>query len=147
MMRLSTTGLALIKEFESCRLEAYQCSAGRWTIGWGHTGDDVAKGTRWTQAKADAVLAQDVRVFEEAVNRQVKVPLSQNQFDALVSFTFNFGEPRLASSTLLRMVNARDFRGARLQFARWNKSTINGKLTVERGLTRRRKAEADLFGA
>lgn len=147
MMRLSTNGLSLIKEFEGCKLEAYRCTRGRWTIGWGHTGDDVGPGVRWTQAKADGTLALDVRWVEEAVNELVRVPLTQNQFDALCAFVFNIGRSQFAQSTLLRKVNARDFVGAKVQFSRWNKTTVGGKLIVDRGLTRRRRAEADLFGA
>jgi peptidoglycan hydrolase-like protein with peptidoglycan-binding domain len=88
------------------------------------------------------MLAEDVGRFEAAVNRLVKVPLSQGQFDALVSFSFNVGEGALADSTLLRKLNARDYKGARREFARWNK----GGGRVLPGLTRRRAAEAKLFG-
>jgi hypothetical protein len=88
------------------------------------------------------MLAEDVRRFENCVNDAVKVPLTQNQFDALVSFTFNVGCGALRESTLLRELNDRDYNAARREFARWNK----GGGRVLPGLTRRRAAEAKLFG-
>ncbi|MGN7124375.1 lysozyme [Methylorubrum thiocyanatum] len=144
-MRTSTTGQRLIAEFEGCKLTAYKCPAGIWTIGVGHTsaaGKPVVKsGMRITQAEADDILARDLVRFENAVARVVEVPLNQNQFDALVSFAFNLGEGALASSTLLKKLNAGDYTGAADQFARWNK--VGPKVLA--GLTRRRAAEADLF--
>jgi lysozyme len=144
-MRTSTTGQRLIAEFEGCKLTAYKCPAGIWTIGIGHTtaaGKPVVKsGMRITQAEADEILARDLVRFEDAVGRLVRVPVTQNQFDALVSFAFNLGEGNLATSTLLKKLNAGDYAGAADQFARWNKA--KGKVLA--GLTRRRAAEADLF--
>ncbi|MCJ2030709.1 lysozyme [Methylobacterium sp. J-043] len=96
---------------------------------------------RITQAEADDILARDLVRFEDAVARLVRVPVTQNQFDALVSFAFNLGEGNLGSSTLLKKLNAGDYDGAADQFARWNKA--KGKVLT--GLTRRRAAEADLF--
>ncbi len=144
-MRTSTTGQRLIAEFEGCNLTAYKCPAGIWTIGIGHTSaagaPAVKSGMRITQTEADDILARDLVRFEDAVSRLVRVPINQNQFDALVSFAFNLGEGALASSTLLKKLNAGDYEGAADQFARWNKA--GGKVLA--GLTRRRAAEADLF--
>lgn len=144
-MRLSPAGESLIKSRESCRLVAYQDSRGRWTIGFGHTGPDVGRGARWTEADAEAAFWHDVAWAEDAVNELVRVALTQNQFDALVSFVFNVGRAAFSTSTLLRRINAGDFSAAQREFRRWNKTTVDGKLTVEPGLTARRAAEAALF--
>jgi len=144
-MKFSREGVLVAHNFESCKLEAYPDPGSKdgnpWTIGWGHTGPEVAKGLVWTQDQADAAFLVDVRSSEMAVNGAVKVPLSQGQFDALVDFTYNLGAGRLNSSTLLKLLNDGDYAGAANQFARWNKN--DGK--VMRGLTRRRAAEAALF--
>lgn len=147
-MKTSDAGLQLIKDFEQCRLAAYQCSAGVWTIGWGHT-KGVKQGDTCTQAQADAWLAEDVAEVEQGVRLLVKVPLTQGQFDALVSFAFNCGldidvdtiAEGLGDSTLLRKLNAGDYIGAALEFQKWDKSS---GMTL-RGLTRRRLAERALF--
>lgn len=139
-MKISNNGIDLIKQFEGCRLTAYQDSVGVWTIGYGHT-KGVKNGDSITQAQADAFLRDDVQVAESDVTRLVKVTLSQNQFDALVSFTYNLGVRSLSTSTLLRKLNAGDTKGAADEFLRWNKA--GGK--VLNGLTRRREAEQSLF--
>lgn len=144
-MKISKTGLDLIKKFEGLRLTAYDDGVGVWTIGYGTikypNGVRVKRGDKITQAQADEYMANDVSVFERAVNRLVKVPLTQNQYDALVSFTYNLGETNLSTSTLLRKLNTHDYKGAAEQFERWNKA--GGK--VMKGLTRRRIAEKELF--
>ena len=140
MMQISKAGLDLIKEFEGLYLKAYRCPAGVPTIGYGHTAG-VAMGQTITQQQADDYLRRDVRQFERAVERQVSVPLTQGQFDALVSFAFNLGEGALAQSTLLRLLNAGDYAGAAAQFDRWNKAS--GRVLP--GLVRRRAAERALF--
>lgn len=152
-MKTSQNGLAVIKYFESCRLTAYLDSTGIPTIGWGHTGPDVRLGMTITQVRADALLVADLAAHESIVMSAVTVPLTQGQFDALVSFCFNVGPGRkgkkdglvtLANgnpSTLLRRVNASDFDGAKGQFALWNKA---GGMVL-RGLIRRRAAECALF--
>lgn len=139
-MEISKKGLDLIKKFEGCRLSAYQDSIGVWTIGYGHI-QGVRKGDVCTQDQADEWLANDVKTASSAVGRLVKVPLDQNEFDALVSFTFNLGQRNLQNSTLLSMLNSNDVEGAANQFIRWNKA--GGK--VVDGLTKRRQAEKDLF--
>ncbi|WP_019099941.1 lysozyme [Chromobacterium haemolyticum] len=140
-MKTSDAGIALVKSFEGLKLIAYKCPAGVWTIGYGHTGPDVTPGQVITQAQADALLARDLERFEAGVARLVKVPMTQNQFDALVCFSYNLGLGALQGSTLLRLLNAGDYAGAAAQFPRWNKA--GGKELP--GLTRRRSAEHALF--
>lgn len=144
-MKISNNGLNVIKEFEGLRLKAYDDGVGVWTIGYGTirypSATRVKRGDTITEAQAEEYLRHDVSRFENAVNKLVKVKLNQNQFDALVSFTYNLGESSLASSTLLRKLNAGDFVGAAKEFLRWNRA--GGKVMA--GLTRRRKAEHDLF--
>jgi len=138
---LSRNGLDLIKGFEGLRLSAYQDAAGVWTIGYGHTGS-VHPGDRITQAQAEALLQKDTAWAQQAVRDQVKVPLTQGQFDALTSFTFNLGAGALAKSTLLRKLNAGDYAGAQAEFGKW----VHAGGQVLQGLVRRRAAEAELFG-
>lgn len=140
-LKTGPKGIALIKEFESVQLKAYKCPAGVWTIGVGHTGPDVTPGMVITEGQADEILNGDLRKFERAVNNAVKVPLTQTQFDALVSFTFNVGEGNLKSSTLLKLLNEGKYQEVPAQLMRWNKA--GGKELA--GLTRRRKAEGDLW--
>ena len=130
----------MIKHFESCKLTAYQDSVGVWTIGWGHTAG-VKKGDNWTQDEANDILLNDLEKFEGYVNQYVKVPLTQNQFDALVSWTFNLGPGNLKSSTMLTKLNEKSYDEVPSQMKRWNKA--GGK--VLRGLERRRNAEAAMF--
>ena len=139
-MRTSQKGIDLIKKLEGCRLEAYKCPAGVWTIGYGHT-KGVQNGQKITQAQAEEFLIEDLKVYEKAVESCVKVPLSQNQFDALVSFCYNCGSGALKTSTLLRLLNEGKYSEAGEQFLRWNKA--GGKVLV--GLTRRREEERELF--
>lgn len=143
-MRTSQNGIAVLKYFENCSLSAYPDPAtggAPWTIGWGHTGPEVAKGLVWTQAKADAQLLADLAEREMAVSCAVTTILSQGQFDALVDFVYNLGVGNFEGSTLLKLINANDMAGAAGQFARWNRAA--GK--PMRGLTRRRAAEVALF--
>lgn len=144
-MNISNNGLNLIKQFEGCRLAAYQDSVGVWTIGYGWTqpveGKPVAKGMTITQQKADDLLTAGTKQFEDGVSRLVKVSISQNQFDALVDFAYNLGVGSLEKSTLLKKLNAGDYQGAADEFPKWNKA--GGKVLA--GLTRRREAERALF--
>lgn len=139
-MKTSQKGIELIKKFEGCALNAYKCPAGVLTIGYGHTNnvrvDDVI-----TQKEAEDLLKIDLAQFEAGVSAAVKVALTQEQFDALVSFTYNLGVGALQSSTLLKKLNAGDYAGAADQFPLWNKV---GR-TIFEGLVRRRAAEKDLF--
>jgi lysozyme len=139
-MNTSQKGLDLIKSFEGLRLSAYKCPAGVWTIGYGTTAG-VKEGQVITKERADELLRDDVKRFEDQVLRLVKVPLTQGQLDALVSFTYNLGAANLGNSTLLRLLNAGDYKGAAAQFDRWNKA--GGK--VLKGLVTRRAAERAMF--
>lgn len=152
-LSLGSAGAQLIKNFEGCakarpdgRFAAYPDPAtggAPWTIGWGSTGADIAKGLIWTQDECDARFDRDAAAFSAQIARLIgSAPTSQNQFDALVSLAYNIGAQNLAASTLLARHRAGDFIGARAQFARWNKA--NG--TAMAGLTRRRAAEAGLYG-
>jgi lysozyme len=134
-------GLALTQQFEGMRLSAYQDQVGVWTIGFGHTGPDVHAGLTITQDQATALLMKDVASASASVNNLVKVPLTQNQFDALVDFVFNLGQGKFAGSTLLRGLNAGDFSGAAAEFVKWDHA--GGQVVP--GLLRRRLAEAQLF--
>lgn len=134
----------MVKHFESLFLKAYQDPVGVWTIGWGHTGlkhkdGTVHKGRVITEEKATELLTHDLRSFAERVTKLVKVRLTDDQFSALVSFDFNTGG--LSKSTLLKKLNAGDYKGAADEFLRWNKA--GGQ--VLRGLTRRRESERNLF--
>ncbi len=140
-MRTSAAGRALIKQFEGEKLTAYICPAGMLTIGVGHTGKDVKLGMTITPEESDKLLQSDLQSSESAVNRMVRVALTQNQFDALVSFVFNVGPGAFRSSTLLRLLNAGDYFGAADEFPRWNKG--GGKVLP--GLTKRRAAERAMF--
>lgn len=141
MMTLSPKGLAFIKQMEGCRLVPYQDQAGVWTVGVGHTGHDVIPGKAITQADAEHLLECDSGRFADALNRLITVPLTQNQFDALVSFAFNVGIAAFSRSTLRAVVNKGDHEDVPAQLLRWNKA--GGK--VSSGLVRRRQAESHLY--
>ena len=133
--------ISLIKKHEGLRLEAYLPTPNDvWTIGYGHT-HTTKQGQKITEAQAETLLRKDIKWAEEAVNESVVVPLSQNQFDALVSFVFNVGAGAFGSSTLLRLLNSKDYEGAANQFLRWNKQ----KGVALKGLTKRREEERKLF--
>lgn len=138
-MKLNTEGLALIKKFEGCKLKAYKCAAGVWTIGYGHT-KDVKEGDIITKVQAEDFLSQDLEAFEKGLRRMLIVQLNTNQFSALISFAFNVGLGNLQRSTLLRKVNTKASDAAEA-FLPWNKA--GGK--VLKGLTERRKAERELY--
>jgi len=144
-MKTSQTGIDLIHSFETLRLKAYPDPGSKdgepITCGWGSTGPDITLATVWTEEYADKRFADGLSKAEQAVSLLVKVPLNQNQFDALVSFTYNLGIGNLKSSTLLKMLNEGYYTNAGLQLLRWDKNDSK----VMAGLTRRRKAELKLF--
>lgn len=142
-MEISQKGIEFIKKVEGCELKAYKCSSGIWTIGYGHTGADIKQGKEISLEKAERYLKNDLIRFCKAVNDLVTVPLTQDQFDALVSFVFNIGIGAFASSTLLRLLNQGKYIDAANQFDRWVYS--GGK--VSDGLKARRKKEKELFKA
>lgn len=142
VVNIGSAGIALIKQFESCRLAAYQDQVGVWTIGFGHTGG-VQPTDTCTQAQADQWLQADCRVAVGAVNRLVTSTLTQNMFDALVDFVYNEGEEHFAESTLLIQLNACNYAAAAAQFPRWDYA--GG--VIDLGLMRRRAAEQELFNA
>lgn len=139
-MHISQEGIDLVKKFEGCKLEAYQCAAGVWTIGYGST-HGVQKGDTWSQEKAEMMLIDELEEYGKYVEELVTLPLNQCQFDALTSWTFNLGPSNLQSSTMLQVLNQGDYEGVPYQIKRWNK--VNGQ--VNDGLIRRREAEALLF--
>ncbi|WP_200780886.1 lysozyme [Klebsiella oxytoca] len=147
-MQISNNGIALIKGFEGCRLTAYPdpgTGGAPWTIGYGWTypvdGKPIKPGMKIDQATADRLLKTGLVNYENDVLKLVKVKLTQNQFDALVSFAYNVGSRALSTSTLLKKLNAGDIKGTADEFLRWNKA--GGKEMP--GLTRRRKSERDVF--
>ena len=139
-MIYSQIGDALTEQFEGCKLVAYQDSGGVWTIGYGHT-RGVQSGDTCDEFQAFAWLQEDLLVVEKQINQDVKVPLTQEEFDALVDFGFNLGCHALESSTLWKKLNAGDFKGAAAEFPKWDHA--GGKEVA--GLLRRRLAEQALF--
>ena len=138
----SENGIELIKDFEGRRLVAYQDSVGVWTIGYGHT-KTAHEDKLIIKSTADRLLAEDLAEFEKYVDTYVTVALTQNQFDALVSWTFNLGPGNLKESTMLKKLNQGLYAEVPDEMRRWNKA--GGK--VLEGLIRRREAEAKLFNA
>jgi lysozyme len=138
--RINQDGIDLIQEFEGLHLTPYLCPGKIWTIGYGHT-RTLRAGMEITQTQADQLLEEDLRLFERAVSRLVTVPLSDNQFSALVCFSFNVGSGNFESSTLLKLLNRGWYEQVPAQLMRWNRA--NGE--VFGGLARRRAAEARLW--
>jgi len=146
-MSVSSAGLDLVKNAEGLSLTAYKDSGGVWTIGYGHTAG-VKPGEKITPAQAQQYLKDDMATAENAVRNDVKVPLTQGQFDALVSLTYNVGAGALQSSTLLKKLNAGDYTGAQAQFGKWvYGQNSKGNEVILPGLVTRRQNEADLFGS
>jgi lysozyme len=139
-MTHSQAASELIKQFEGCRLEAYQDGNGIWTIADGHTGG-VKAGDTCTQEQADAWLNEDLAIVDRALSKMVRVEVTQNQYDALVSFVYNIGAYHFLFSTCLKDLNAGDLEGAANGILLWNK--VAGKVSA--GLVRRRAAEKALF--
>lgn len=144
-MQINEQGLMLIKIFEGCRLKAYRDAVGIMTIGYGWThrinGEAIREGMIITQQKAEELLSEGIKPFEQAVSKWVNVPLNQNQFNALVSFTYNLGESQLANSSLLKILNQGNYQAAAEQFPLWCKA--GGRILP--GLVKRRAAEKEIF--
>lgn len=146
-MTTNSKGKALIKQFEGMQLVAYKDSAGISTIGYGHTGQ-VPADMEITIDEAEVLFLKDLGVAEKAVNRLVTVPITQNQFSALVSFVYNEGDGKFMCSTLLKKLIAQDYEGASSEFLRWDKGhSPDGKVVELQGLRRRRLAEQQLFNS
>ncbi|MBA4155566.1 lysozyme [Flavobacterium sp.] len=152
-MKTSINGINILKTHEGLRLRAYDdlqpskviASSsqviGKLTIGYGHTGNDVFVGQIISESKALEILIKDLVYFENNIDKNVKVPITQNIFDALVSFSYNVGNGNFNKSTLLKLVNSNDFLGASNEFEKWTKS--GGKILT--GLVVRRESEKELF--
>lgn len=140
-MKTSQIGIDLIKSFEGCKLTAYKCSAGVNTIGFGNTyytnGNKVKLGDKITQDEANKLFLDLLPKYEKTVLNNIKIPLTQNQFDALVSFCWNCG----SSNTLFSLINNKSIH----VYDWWVSHYIKGGGKILNGLVRRRKAEADLF--
>lgn len=134
------TGLDIVKEAEGLRLSAYLCPAGIPTIGYGHT-KGVKLGDTCTKEQAEKWLENDFFTAKQEVKAVVKVPLRENQLDALASFVFNLGVRKLTQSTLLKKLNAGDYNGAAAEFDKW---VFAGKVKLN-GLIKRRAKERQLF--
>ena len=140
LMNLGYNGTKILKFFEGCKLTAYQDSVGVWTIGYGHT-KGVYDGMTITQEEAEQMLLTELEEYEGYVEKYVTVPLTQNQFDALVVWVYNLGPTNFRNSTLLKELNSGNYTAAGKEITRWNKA--GGKVLA--GLVRRREAEAKLF--
>lgn len=145
-MQINQSAVDLVKEFEGLRLTAYRDAVGVWTIGYGTTaaagvGIEPRAGMTITQADAEEYLRRGLDKFAAQIRPHIAVPVTDNQFGAMVSLAYNIGPGAFIKSTLLRRLNAGDYIGASAQFAVWNKA--GGKVLA--GLTRRRAAERKLF--
>ena len=139
-MKMSKKGIELIKKYEGLRLTAYKCPAGVWTIGYGHT-KGVKEGQKITNSQAEELLKEDLRVFENGVNKW-NLQINQYQFDALVSFAFNLGLANLGKSTLLKKVQANpQDKTIKDEFLKW----VNAGGRKIEGLVRRRNEEAEMY--
>ena len=137
---MSKKGIELIKKYEGLRLTAYKCPAGVWTIGYGHT-KGVKEGQKITNSQAEELLKEDLRVFENGVNKW-NLQINQYQFDALVSFAFNLGLANLGKSTLLKKVQANpQDKTIKDEFLKW----VNAGGSKIEGLVRRRNEEAEMY--
>lgn len=153
-MTPSLACVSLIQQFEGCAKKqpdgsfmAYPdpgSGGDPWTIGWGSTGADIKKGVVWNQQQCDDRFSEHLASFATGVGNAIGTArTTQQQFDAMTSFAYNVGLNNLQTSTLLKMHKAGDYVGAQGQFGRWNKAA--GKVLP--GLTRRRAAEAALYGS
>jgi lysozyme len=143
--QIGDSGLELIKQFEGCRLTAYQDVVGIWTIGYGHIAG-VSEGMQITEEEADELLREDLASAEEAVDAETQdVATTDNQFGAMVSLCFNIGAGNFRSSSMLRDHRAGNLPAAADDFLKWDKARVNGMLEVVQGLLNRRKAERELY--
>lgn len=142
-MNISENGKILIKNFEGLRLKSYRCSANKLTIGYGHTGSDVSENLTITKQHAEKLFDMDIAIHCNNVSKLVTVPLSQNEFDALVSFEFNVGYGNFANSTMLKLLNQNKKKEASEEFTKW----IYVKGIKSKGLVNRRNKEKYYFSS
>lgn len=140
-MKISARGIDLIRSFEGLELSAYLDDGKVVTVGYGHTGPDVYLGRVVNEDEAEALLESDIAIAERALKTLVTVQLTQNEYDALVSFVFNVGVPKFQNSTLLSLLNKGDKEGAAEQLLLWH----HVHKTDNSGLIARREQECDLF--
>ncbi len=150
--QINSKGRKIITDSEGYSLKAYLCPANVWTIGRGTTiinGKPVRQGMEITPEQAEEYFSADLRKFEDAVAKLVGNHATDNQYSAMVSLAYNIGagDGGLKTSTLLRKHNEGDYKGARAEFAKWNKGRVNGVLRVLPGLVKRRAEEAELYGS
>lgn len=138
MRRINKRGLDLLKSFERCKLQSYQDSGGIWTVGWGHTGPEVTEGMTYTQQQADAQLEKDLE-HTYFLDHYLSEDVNDNQYSALICLGYNIGLGAIRTSTLLKKINSGDRPDK--EWMSWNR--VNG--AVSDGLTRRRKAELELY--
>lgn len=140
-METSKNGISSIKEHEGLRLKAYECQGGVRTIGYGHAILRYEDYDVITEETANELLAKDIRIAQSYVKKYTKIYLKQNQFDALVSFTFNLGSGNFSKSTLLKYVNKKMHKEAAKEFHKWVYAGGNRS----KGLIKRRKQEAEMY--
>jgi lysozyme len=144
LRQINGEGLKLLQTFEGLYLEAYKDPVGVWTIGWGCT-EGICEGMKITKAQAESMLKKELVQFEAAVAKAVEVEINDNQYSALISFSYNLGVRSLFESTLLKYLNQGNYQEAADQFLVWDKAQIGTRLQVLPGLARRRRAERSLF--
>jgi lysozyme len=141
-MKISPDGINIIKKFEGYMAKSYLCPGKIWSIGYGHTGEDVGPNMYITKEKAEELLLKDLERFEDCVNEIVDTAkLNQHQFDALVSLAYNIGPQAISRSTVIKLVNAGEYKKAADHFLDWK--MVGGKALA--GLIQRRLAEKKLF--
>jgi len=152
MRKINFAGKELIKRFESLQLIPYLCPAGILTVGWGHTGKDIVKGRKYTKKECDTLLQKDLVFFENGIDTLLQCDLNENQFSALVCFSYNLGLGALKKSSLLRRLNNKESpnivaRAEMIKFCKITKTRKDGTKYMEelKGLKNRRLAEIALF--
>lgn len=145
-MKCNTAGREIIQQWESCRLHAYRCPAGKITIGYGHTGPELSMGLTIDQERANLLLEKDLAIFEMGVTKALgSAPTTWNQFSAMVSLAFNIGVGAFRTSSVLRHHLAGNYQGAADSFRLFNKGTVHGRKEILPGLVKRREEERRLY--
>lgn len=144
-MKAGDKAFELIKKWERCKLKAYLCPAGKWTIGYGATGEGIESGTTWTQEQADKDLATRVAGLAKGVSKGLVGPTTQGQFDAFISLSYNIGLYALLTSTAFKQHNKGLLKDAAIAITWWNKITKDGVKVYSEGLNRRRFDEKSVY--